>query len=163
MDEVMYARFERTYGQYAAMLYRIARLSVCRKAEAEDCVAETFLALMTKAPVFASDEREKAWLIRVCINTCKNFNKRAFNRKTTDLTEILPYAEQGFGTVETRDLLERLPVKAHLALYLKFYEGLTSDEIGRALGIRAGGVRSLLSRACKTLRLDLDDIQEESI
>lgn len=157
MNEAQKSRFERAYAAYGAMLYRIAVVSVCRKAEAEDCVSETFLRYMRLGSAFGSADHEKAWLIRVCINICKNFNKRAFNRKTTELPDAIAIGEDGYNRVEVRDMLSRLPRKTNLALYLKFYEGMTSAEIGKAMGLSAGGVRSLLSRAESALRLELND------
>ena len=157
MDEAQNARFEKTYEKYAAMLYRIAYLSVCKKAEAEDCVAETFLKYVQRGYDYVSEEHEKAWLIRVCINICKNFNKRAFNARTTELKDVYASADNGYADAEIRVLLSALPRKTNLALYLKYVEGFTSDEIGAILGMSGGGVRALLSRAAAALRLELDD------
>lgn len=162
MNDAQRSRFERAYAAYGAMLYRIAVVSVCRKAEAEDCVSETFLRYMRLGSAFGSADHEKAWLIRVCINVCKNFNKRAFNRKTTELPDAIAAGERGFDRVEVRDMLSRLPRKTNLALYLKFYEGLTSAEIGKAMGMSAGGVRSLIARAERVLRLTLNEPQGDA-
>ena len=59
-------------NKYSDMLFRICYCILCNKADAEDALQDTFVKLLTKAPVFADDEHEKAWLIKVATNISRN-------------------------------------------------------------------------------------------
>ena len=64
--------FQRVYATYADMLYRLS-LSILRSsADAEDAVQNAFCRYLDRAPDFRDSEHEKAWLLRVTINQCKN-------------------------------------------------------------------------------------------
>lgn len=54
------------------MIYRICFAYMKNVPEAEDMVSDTFVQLIKKAPYFENAEHEKAWLIRVATNLCKN-------------------------------------------------------------------------------------------
>jgi RNA polymerase sigma-70 factor (sigma-E family) len=51
--------------------------------------------------------------------------------------------------------LATLPRQQRVVLVLRFYEGLTDDEIAEVLGCRSGTVRGYASRALATLRVEL--------
>ena len=50
--------------------------------------------------------------------------------------------------------LEQLPRRQRAAVVLRYYLGLSDAEIAEHLGCRQGTVRSQISRALATLRLD---------
>lgn len=54
------------------MLYRICFTYLKNVSDTEDCVQDTFVQLIRKEPYFDNDDHEKAWLIRVASNICKN-------------------------------------------------------------------------------------------
>jgi len=60
---------------YTEVLYRIAFTYLGNRSDAEDIVQETFLKYIKKKTKFDNDEHEKAWLIRVTINLCKDYLK----------------------------------------------------------------------------------------
>jgi RNA polymerase sigma-70 factor (ECF subfamily) len=62
----------RLVGGYSGSLYRLAFAYLKNRHDAEDAVQEVFLAYLDKAPRFLSEAHEKAWLIRVTVNRCKN-------------------------------------------------------------------------------------------
>lgn len=63
--------FERIFECYSQMVYKIAFLYLKNEADALDIVQNTFFKLLTKKE-FNSEEHIKRWLLRVCINLCKN-------------------------------------------------------------------------------------------
>lgn len=58
--------------KYGDMLYRLSLSMLRNKQDAEDSVQDTFMRYLYKKPKFNDEEHEKAWLLRVCINVCKN-------------------------------------------------------------------------------------------
>ena len=70
--------FERIVNSYADMLLRICMHYTNNISDAEDAVQAAFLKLVEKNIIFDSPEYEKAWLIRVCINLCKDSMKSSW-------------------------------------------------------------------------------------
>ena len=115
-----------------------------------------FLKYVLSPVVFESPEHEKAWLIRVTINACKDLVKSFFRSCTVPLEELLdqpaPLSE------EHKEVLEAvlaLPPKYRDAVYLHYYEGYTAAEIGKLLGKNTNTVYTLLTRAREQLRKTL--------
>ena len=49
--------------------------------QVRDSLGDSFLKLVEKNTVFESADHEKAWLIRVCINLCKDSLKSSWKKK----------------------------------------------------------------------------------
>ena len=71
------------------MVYRLAYAQTRSRHDADDIFQEVFLQTVRKRPVFDSVEHEKAWLIRVTINACKDLLKSFFRSRTVSLDEVL--------------------------------------------------------------------------
>lgn len=65
-------RIRQSVEKYGDMLYRICLVMLKNSADAEDAVQSVFMKLFMKVPQFESDEHEKAWLIRVATNKCRD-------------------------------------------------------------------------------------------
>lgn len=95
----------------------------------------TFIKFFYKAPEFPDTESEKAWLIRVAINVCKDFQKSFWQKKTVGLDET---AELTVGVIEDAvrliDVFELSP-KNRTVLQLYYYEGYSVTEISKILKI----------------------------
>ena len=57
---------------YGNMLFRLCLITLGNASDAEDAVQETFIKYFQKAPAFECAEHEKAWLITVATNKCKD-------------------------------------------------------------------------------------------
>ena len=146
----------RAIGQYGDMVRRLCLVHLKNPADTEDIFQNVFLKYVLSPVVFESPEHEKAWLIRVTINACKDLVKSFFRSRTVPLEELLdqpaPLSE------EHREVLEAvlaLPQKYRDAVYLHYYEGYTAAEIGKLLGKNTNTVYTLLTRAREQLRKTL--------
>ena len=135
------------------MVRRLCLVHLKNPADTEDIFQNVFLKYVLSPVVFESPEHEKAWLIRVTINACKDLVKSFFRSRTVPLEELLdqpaPLSE------ERREVLEAvlaLPQKYRDAVYLHYYEGYTAAEIGKLLGKNTNTVYTLLTRAREQLR-----------
>lgn len=63
---------EELFIEYMDNLYRIAVFMLSNVQDSEDAVQETYVRYLLKKPKLNNQEHEKAWLMRVCINICKN-------------------------------------------------------------------------------------------
>ena len=139
------AEIERVVNEYATMLLRVAYSQLNNRAEAEDTVQEVLLKYMEKAPIFQSEEHEKAWLIRVTVNHCKNHLASAWFRKRADLDEGIPALDN--AELEVVSAVAALPAKYRAVVHLYYFEGYSTKEIAEILHSRPNTVSSRLSRA----------------
>lgn len=146
----------RAIERYGDMVRRLCLVHLKNPADTEDIFQNVFLKYVLSPVVFESPEHEKAWLIRVTINACKDLVKSFFRSRTVPLEELLdqpaPLSE------EHREVLEAvlaLPPKYRDAVYLHYYEGYTAAEIGKLLEKNTNTVYTLLTRAREQLRKTL--------
>ena len=141
------------YDRQVDTVYRVCYAYMKNAPEAEDMTQETFLRLMSNGKPFADQRHEKAWLIRVTINACKDLLKSLFHRRTVPLDEILEQpAEMREDHKEVLEAVLSLPQKYREVVYLHYYEGYTAPEIGKILGKKANTVYTLLTRSRQLLR-----------
>lgn len=139
-----------TIEEYSDMVYRIALTRSGIVENAEDIFQEVFIKYSQKKPKFESKEHKKAWLIRVTLNTSKNFVNQAWNRKVVNLDENI-----NFETKEESDIFSivcELPEKYRTVIYLFYYEGYKVEEIAKLLKTKEGTVKTRLSRSRQALR-----------
>ena len=139
------------------MVYHVALNCLRFPADAEDAAQETMLRLWRTDTEFESDSHLCHWLIRVCINVCRDMTRSTWHRCTVSLESC---AEPAFADPEQQSLWENLmelPVKYRLPLYLHYYAGYSTAEIGEILKVTPSAVRSRLMRARAKLRLQLEE------
>ena len=115
--------------RYSDAVYRAAVHNCRCTADAEDVVQDVFEKLLHYEGCFESEEHLKAWLLRVAINRCRDLT-RAAHQKDTELDENLPAPEQ-MEDGSVLDAVKALPENYRNAIYLHYYEGYTTAEIGR--------------------------------
>ncbi len=101
------------------MIRRICLLHLKNHEDTEDVLQEVLLKYILRSDVFASAEHEKAWFIRVTLNSCKDLLKSLFRKRTVPL-ELL--AEESASVLpENLEVIEAvlaLPERYKLVIYL---------------------------------------------
>lgn len=118
--------------------------------DAQDIVSDVFETYIKSAPDFESDEHERAWLIRVTINKCKNSLKKSSRLRRLD--DIVHYSPPKQEDIEVLSAVLSLPEKYRLPVHLFYYEDMTIAQIAQALGEKPATIGSRLSRARKLLK-----------
>ena len=139
--------------RYSDTIRRICMLHLKNYADTEDIFQTVFLKYVLSSTTFESEEHEKAWIIRVTVNACKDLIKSFFRSRTVSLDEVLE--QPAPMTSQHREVLEAvlsLPPKYKDAVYLHYYEGYSAPEIGRILGKNVNTVYTLLNRARQLLK-----------
>lgn len=139
--------------RYSDMISRICLVHLKNRADTEDVFQTVFLKYLMYDGTFENEEHEKAWMIQVTINTCKDFLKSLFKRNTVSLNELI--SEPANIPEEHQEVLYAvlsLPPKYKDVIYLHYYEGYTALEIGRLLNKKENTVYSLLNRGREMLR-----------
>jgi RNA polymerase sigma-70 factor, ECF subfamily len=124
--------------------------------DAQDVSQEVFLKLYRNLEKLASEDLVASWLYRVTVNACHDLRRR--RKRPEDLVEdagrlVSGGADphQAFAESERSRVLNlslrMLPEKERAALVLRDLEGLSTEEVARALGSSEATVRSQVSKA----------------
>lgn len=152
----------RAVDEYSDMVRRLCMLHLKNYADTEDIFQTVFLKYALSSVEFKSKEHEKAWMIRVTINACKDLLKSFFRKHTVSIDQLI---EQPAPVPQDhREVLEAvlsLPKKYKDVVYLHFYEGYTAPQIGKILGKNVNTVYTLLTRAKKILKTKLGGSEYE--
>jgi RNA polymerase sigma factor (sigma-70 family) len=152
------ARFEDFFASEYARLFGARCLVTGDRHEAEEIMQDAFLRLWER--VRGLDD-PSAYLFRTAMNVFRNRYRRAVLgvRKTLSMAPN----EDAFSTVEDRDVVVRairdLTPDQRAAVVLTGYVGLTSEEAGEMLGMRASAVRTLATRARAAIRAKAGELR----
>lgn len=141
---------ERIVREYGNLLYRLCFVLLGSESDAEDAVQESFIKYLQKAPQFQTSEHEKAWLITVAANQCKDllrFRKRHPQTDLEHLRETLtPPADSGI-----LEALMTLPENFRLVLTLYYVEEYRVEEIAKIIGRTPSAVKMRLQKGRRLL------------
>lgn len=140
-----------TYGD---MLYRTAYLLLGNPHDVQDVLQEVLLRYMEKSPAFLSSNHEKAWLMRVTSNCCKDCLRFCKRHTYIDLEQIQEYLPAPEEKQLIRELYA-LPAKWKTVLILYYFEGYTVKEIAQIASLSENAVKKRLQRAREALKLEL--------
>ncbi|MEG0290578.1 MAG: RNA polymerase sigma factor [Erysipelotrichaceae bacterium] len=154
-DEKPCRSLEELVTMYSDMVFRIILQHMHNSDDAKDVLQDVFIKIIKKKPEFTTHQQEKAWIIRVAINTCKDHYKYERLRKHVTLEEgYHSYIE----TQQTYDILPyvmKLPQKYRDVIYLFYYEEYSVKEIAQLLNKKEATILTHLNRARKKLKEDL--------
>ena len=151
----------RAIDLYGDTVKRICMVHLKNYSDTEDIFQTVFLKYVLHAPAFASPEHEKAWIIRVTINACKDLLKSFFRSRTLPLDSITE--KPGQSQPEYSGVLEAvlsLPDKYKDVIYLYYYEDYTAAEISRLLNKNVHTVYTLMNRGREILKQKLEEAEE---
>ena len=75
--------------RYADMVRRLCVIHLKNDADTEDIFQTVFLKYALHDAPFENDAHEKAWLIRVTINACRDLLKSFFRSRTISIDELV--------------------------------------------------------------------------
>lgn len=158
-NEDKISAFAEKYELYSNLVYKICIVRLGSKENAEDAMQNVFIKLYSKAPEFSSANEEKAWIIRVAINACKDFQKSFWQRNTVGLDEISEISDGGFEEQQKLIDIFNIPPKYRTVLQLYYYEGYSEKEIAEILKIAEKSVAMQLYRARKKLKNEMEAVK----
>lgn len=156
--------------RYQNYVFRLCFLVMRNEQDAEDMTQETFVRACRALPRFEIREGTsfEAWLYRIAVNCCRSRMRRKWY-------QVLPWpdpapqivaepeaqpdrmVEKGEWRDEIVDAIHSLGEKHRLVVILRYYAGLSNEEIAQTLRIPSGTVRSRLHTARQRLKLLLTD------
>lgn len=150
------ADLENTILKYSDLLYRICFLILKNEQDVGDVIQETFIQYMKKHPDFETEEKKKAWLIKVSQNKCKDFlrfHKRHSYVPLDEVEDIL----MGTSDVEPSHKVQleeiwELDYKLKSVVILFYIEGYSIKETAQMLAISESACKKRLERARNKLK-----------
>ena len=136
-----------TYGN---MLFRLCLITLGNTNDAEDVIQETMIKYLQKSPIFKNAEHEKAWLITVATNKCKDILRFRKRHPIADVEELYNLSEDkpNYGIL---DVLMTLPDKYRIVLTLYYVEEYSINDIAKMIGRTSSAVKMRLQKGRKLL------------
>ncbi|MBX3132010.1 MAG: sigma-70 family RNA polymerase sigma factor [Gemmatimonadaceae bacterium] len=122
-------------------------------AAAQDATQEVFVRFFNAASGFRAESRVSTYLYRAVANACiDELRRRRRFVFVGDLPEALHPVDESSPATEAGDpalhrAVHALSPKLRMVVLMRYYDDLSYDEIGAALGVSAGTVASRLNRA----------------
>ena len=158
--------FEEFAAERLPSLIRYATMLAGSREVAEDVVQDALVKTHAKWKRISTLDRPDLYVKRIVTNEFMSLRRR----RTVPTISLEPefaevvradLAPSHEETSADRDALwaelARLPRQGRAVLVLRFYEGLTDNEIATVLNCRSGTVRGYGSRALAALRIELAD------
>lgn len=147
-------RIENIINLYGDLLYRTGIMILGNPQDVQDVLQEVMLKVLQKMPEFHDSEHEKAWLLRVTINLCKDMLRFRFRHQYIQIDEL----EIEAADTDDRQLLQeiiQLPSSWRIVLLLHYVEGYSLKEIADILAVSENAVKKRMQRAKAGLKKKL--------
>jgi RNA polymerase sigma-70 factor, ECF subfamily len=164
--------------RHSRSVFRLAYRLTGHEHDAEDVVQETFLKAYRQIRQFESRSSCATWLYRIAVNCAHDLLRqrpRAGTRPSIDdedenigaqLADRSPEGDPARELARrqidarVRAALAELSAQERSAFIMRHYEGLSIDEIGRALDLGTSAAKHSIFRAVKKLRRSLEPVAE---
>lgn len=161
--------FEELVLRYEKTVYSLAVRMVSDREDAADMTQEAFIKAYNSLSSFRGDSRFSVWLYRITTNVCLDFLRSKSRRPQLSLTVVDdadedvqldipdPAADpedqlmKRLGMQSLSEGLKLLPDKQRQILVMRELGGMSYAEIGAALSLEEGTVKSRIFRARKKL------------
>lgn len=153
------AEVRRVIDLYADTVKRLCMIYLKNEADTEDIFQTVFLKYFESKVAFENETHEKAWIIRVTINCCKDLLKNFFRSKTISLEEYIRQQPGEVFSEKDSEVLEAvlaLPEKYRNVIYLYYYEEYSVQEISDILKKNVNTIYTWLTRSKKKLKAELE-------
>ncbi|HEY8644834.1 MAG TPA: RNA polymerase sigma factor [Gaiellaceae bacterium] len=150
------AEVDRLYRRHSGEVLRYALLVLRSRTDAEDITQTVFLRVLRAIERGEKVRTPRNWLIKITHNECRRLlATRKVHIELPDEIAVEP-VEQGRAE-ELRLAMTALPATQRQALVLRELEGRTYVEIARSLDLSVSAVETLIFRARRALREQIEN------
>jgi RNA polymerase sigma-70 factor (ECF subfamily) len=152
--------------EYGNDVLKTAYAYVKDKFTAEDIFQEVFVKVYRNLDSFRDESGIKTWIIRITINTAKDYLKSAYSQKVVPMMEFkedMITSDNDFEEIENRDrdrvireTVMTLPEAYREVLLCVYFHEMSVADTAAALDIPDGTVKSRLARAREMLKTKLE-------
>jgi RNA polymerase sigma-70 factor, ECF subfamily len=153
--------FEELVKRYWERVYVLATHSKLGESSPEDVVQEAFIQAYRRLGSLREPDRFAAWLSQIAIRVCGRLRKRAARSKTVPVKDAAVSgslespereAERRESRRQVRAAVADLDDHYRLVVILRFFEGMSCQDIADQLGEPVGTIWTRLHRANQILR-----------
>jgi RNA polymerase sigma factor (sigma-70 family) len=155
--------FERLYRRHALDVYRYAQAVLRNPADAEDVTQTTFMNAYRALERGERPESPHNWLIAIAHNVCRQRFRAASRRPQEVMIEddvadhlVQPEDDDAPSPEDIKRALSHLAFNQRAALVMRELEGRSYTEIADLLGVTVSAVETLIFRARRALREQLE-------
>src|SRR5881392_3315820 len=152
---------ERLYKKHAGDVYRYALVVLRNEADAEDVTQTTFMNAYRALERGEKPRTPQNWLIAIAHNVCRQRFRQSQRRPNeVELNEELAEAyveEDAISAEDIRRALGHLAFNQRAALVMRELEGRSYQEIAEILALSVSAVETLIFRARRALREQLEE------
>jgi RNA polymerase sigma factor (sigma-70 family) len=153
--------FERLYRKHAADVYRYALVVMRNESDAEDVTQTTFMNAYRAMERGERPRQPQNWLITIAHNVCRQ-RFRQSQRRPNEVAyeEELAEAtvdEDAITAEDIRRALGHLAFNQRSAIVMRELEGRSYQEIAEIMGVSVSAVETLIFRARRALREQLEE------
>ena len=166
--------FEELVKQHEKSVYNICLRMTGDPEEAFDLSQEAFIKAWHAISLFQFDSRFTTWICRIAANTCIDYLRKQKKHKNFSLTSLddedneyqrdiadsefdpAVMAEKTADREAVQNAFRALPDQDRIILSLRAVEDMSYQEIGDALNLKPGTVKSRLARAREKIRRSFD-------
>ncbi len=149
------AEVERLYRKHSGEVLRYALLVLRSRSDAEDVTQAVFMRALRAIERGEKVRAPRNWLIKIAHNECRRL--LSSRKATVELPEQLAAEPEQHGQAdELKRALEALPDSQRQALVLRELEGRSYAEIGATLSLSVSAVETLIFRARRSMREQLE-------
>jgi RNA polymerase sigma-70 factor (ECF subfamily) len=153
--------FERLYRKHAGDVYRYALVILRNEADAEDVTQTTFLNAYRAYENGERPQKPQNWLIAIAHNVCRQRFRQSQRRPNEvayeeELAEAV-VVDDAVSAEDIRRALGHLAFNQRAALVMRELEGRSYQEIAEILELSVSAVETLIFRARRALREQLEE------
>lgn len=156
--------FEEIYRATSGFVYAVSYRVTNSREDAQEVTQDVFIKVYDNLSKFKVGTSLKSWIYRIAVNTAINYynkKKKEIMREGGDFelasetygeeAEINKKIDIQDSEVKVADLLSRLNHDQRICMILREIEGLSYEEIAKALKVKINTVRTRLKRGRETL------------
>ena len=147
--------------EHSRAMFRAARAVLEQDADAEDAVSEAVLLAWQKRGQLRDLAAVRPWLVKITVNCARRLRQKNGRMLYFDDLEQVSGGQADRRYHVLWDAVLTLSPESRTVVVLFYYEDLTVEQIGKALKLPLGTVKSRLSRARERLRAMLGEEVEE--
>ena len=146
---------ETAYRKYSAQMVQSMTRFSRDETTAKDAVSQAFTQALIHRPMLEEmpEPAMKAWLYAAARNAIIDLKRKEARTVSFDESaQEESFASSPENRILIESMLGRLPQELLLPVYLKYYQGYNSTEIGKAMGIPSSTIRTRLRVALNLMR-----------
>jgi RNA polymerase sigma-70 factor, ECF subfamily len=156
--------FERLVARFERLVFKVAFSCTRERESAKDILQNVFLKVHCNLAAFKTEGNFKNWIARITMNESVNWIRSQKRHRTEGLDEAMPIPsppgqERSIRDRETWEMIKQsmktLKPMYSAAIALRYFEGMSIQEIAEALNCKEGTVKSMIFRSLQEMKLSM--------